>query len=62
MKVETTRHQWSQRKLGPVKLLKKRSRKSVATSFEDLQRIKHNAELMAARQLAHESSYFTSNF
>ena len=60
--MEGPRTKLTHRKLGPVKLLKKRSRRYVATSFADLERIKSNAAYELANRQAHEASYFTSNF
>ena len=53
---------WTQRRLGPVKLLKKRNKKAVAMTVADLERIKQNAELERARKAQHEASYFNTNF
>ena len=51
----------SQRKLGPVKQLKKRTKRSVADSLAALERIKHNAALEAAEKAERESlTFFTS--
>ncbi len=60
--MEGARTKWTNRKLGPVKYLKKRAKRFVARSPEDLQRIIDNAAFELAYKQAHEASYFTSNF
>ena len=60
--MEGPRTKWTHRKLGPVKYLKKRSKRCVAQSFEDLERIRANAAFELANKRAHEASYYTTNF
>ena len=50
------------RKLGPVKFLKKRTKRAVAPSYEDLLRIQANAAYELANKQRHESSYFSTNY
>ena len=50
------------RKLGPVKFLKKRTKRAVARTAEDLARIEANAAYEKANRLAHEASYYSTNY
>ena len=60
--MEGPKTKWSHRKLGPVKYLKKRAKRCVAQSVEDMERIQRNAQIEATNKAAHEASYFTTNF
>lgn len=60
--MEGPKTKWTHRRLGPVKYLKKRNRRQVGVTFEDLERIKANAAYELANKQAHEASYFTTNF
>ncbi len=60
--MEGSRTKWTHRKLGPVKYLKKRAKRFVARSTEDMQRIIDNAAFELAHKQAHEASYFSTNY
>lgn len=62
MKGVPTRQTLGRRGLSPVKYMKKRAKRFVVRSPEDLQRIIDNAAFELANKRAHEASYFTSNF
>ena len=62
MKGVATKEMLGRRGLSPVKYMKKRAKRFVARSPEDLQRIIDNASFEKANKRAHEASYFSTNF
>ena len=62
MKGVRTKQTLGRRRLSPVKYMKKRAKRFVARSPEDLQRIIDNAAYELAHKRAHEASYFSTNY